>query len=195
MSWCGAPRYLTWTPPTPQICGFGGSVLCFIIQAAFGCWGVPAKPHHEAPFGSITFSSHSAPPVPPAPCPQVFYWTHLSYISIWTLLIFHGPRFWKWFAVPGCLFTLEKLVGLAWRRAGGLRIVEVNLLPSKVCAPALHPPGALLSSENQESQNSGAAVPRNTLNICKALEENPFASIGAGSSAQGKRKDGGTGRG
>lgn len=31
MSWHGAPRYLTWTPPTPQICGFGGSVLCFII--------------------------------------------------------------------------------------------------------------------------------------------------------------------
>ncbi|NWR55342.1 NOX5 oxidase, partial [Bucorvus abyssinicus] len=63
---------------------------------------------------------------------EVFYWTHLSYISIWTLLILHGPHFWKWFAVPGCLFALEKVVGLAWRRAGGLRIVEVNLLPSKV---------------------------------------------------------------
>ncbi|NWS62688.1 NOX5 oxidase, partial [Chunga burmeisteri] len=63
---------------------------------------------------------------------QVFYWTHLSYISVWTLLILHGPHFWKWFAVPGCLFTLEKVVGLAWRRGGGLRIVEVNLLPSKV---------------------------------------------------------------
>ncbi|KGL98918.1 NADPH oxidase 5, partial [Charadrius vociferus] len=65
----------------------------------------------------------------PAP---VFYWTHLSYISVWTLLILHGPHFWKWFAVPGCLFVLEKVVGLAWRRAGGPRIVEVNLLPSKV---------------------------------------------------------------
>ncbi|NXW62262.1 NOX5 oxidase, partial [Eurystomus gularis] len=63
---------------------------------------------------------------------EVFYWTHLSYISIWTLLIFHGPHFWKWFAVPGCLFVLEKVLGLAWRRAGGLHIVEVNLLPSKV---------------------------------------------------------------
>ncbi|XP_074012285.1 NADPH oxidase 5 [Numenius arquata] len=63
---------------------------------------------------------------------EVFYWTHLSYISVWTLLILHGPHFWKWFAVPGCLFALEKVVGLAWRRAGGLRIVEVNLLPSKV---------------------------------------------------------------
>uniref|UniRef100_A0A8C3PK46 NADPH oxidase 5 n=1 Tax=Calidris pygmaea TaxID=425635 RepID=A0A8C3PK46_9CHAR len=63
---------------------------------------------------------------------EVFYWTHRSYISVWTLLILHGPHFWKWFAVPGCLFVLEKVVGLAWRRAGGLRIVEVNLLPSKV---------------------------------------------------------------
>ncbi|NXG44643.1 NOX5 oxidase, partial [Psilopogon haemacephalus] len=63
---------------------------------------------------------------------EVFYWTHLSYISVWTLLILHGPHFWKWFVVPGCLFVLEKVQGLAWQRAGGLRIVEVNLLPSKV---------------------------------------------------------------
>ncbi|NXL38419.1 NOX5 oxidase, partial [Glaucidium brasilianum] len=63
---------------------------------------------------------------------EVFYWTHLSYIFIWTLLILHGPHFWKWFVVPGCLFVMEKVLGLAWRRAGGLHIVEVNLLPSKV---------------------------------------------------------------
>ncbi|NXG17011.1 NOX5 oxidase, partial [Grallaria varia] len=63
---------------------------------------------------------------------EVFYWTHLSYISIWTLLILHGPQFWKWFVVPGSLFVLEKVLGWAWRRAGGLHIVEVNLLPSKV---------------------------------------------------------------
>ncbi|XP_075287422.1 NADPH oxidase 5 [Opisthocomus hoazin] len=63
---------------------------------------------------------------------EVFYWTHLSYISIWTLLLLHGPHFWKWFVVPGGLFALEKVLGLAWRRAGGLRIVEANLLPSKV---------------------------------------------------------------
>ncbi|NWY60408.1 NOX5 oxidase, partial [Chionis minor] len=64
--------------------------------------------------------------------PCVFYWTHLSYIPVWTLLLLHGPHFWKWFAVPGCLFALEKVLGLAWRRAGGLRVLEVNLLPSKV---------------------------------------------------------------
>ncbi|XP_051653025.1 NADPH oxidase 5 [Manacus candei] len=63
---------------------------------------------------------------------EVFYWTHLSYISVWTLLILHGPHFWKWFLVPGSLFVLEKVLGWAWRRAGGLHIVEVNLLPSKV---------------------------------------------------------------
>ncbi|XP_029814628.1 NADPH oxidase 5 [Manacus vitellinus] len=63
---------------------------------------------------------------------KVFYWTHLSYISVWTLLILHGPHFWKWFLVPGSLFVLEKVLGWAWRRAGGLHIVEVNLLPSKV---------------------------------------------------------------
>ncbi|NXM36749.1 NOX5 oxidase, partial [Oxyruncus cristatus] len=63
---------------------------------------------------------------------EVFYWTHLSYISVWTLLILHGPHFWKWFVVPGSLFVLEKVLGWAWRRAGGLHIVEVNLLPSKV---------------------------------------------------------------
>ncbi|NXA05067.1 NOX5 oxidase, partial [Sapayoa aenigma] len=62
---------------------------------------------------------------------EIFYWTHLSYISIWILLLLHGPHFWKWFLVPGSLFVLEKVLGLAWRRAG-LHIVEVNLLPSKV---------------------------------------------------------------
>ncbi|KFP07259.1 NADPH oxidase 5, partial [Calypte anna] len=73
---------------------------------------------------------------------ELFYWTHLSYISIWTLLLFHGPHFWKWFLVPGSLFTLEKVLGLAWRRAGGLHIVEVNLLPSQVTHLVIQrPPG------------------------------------------------------
>ncbi|NWQ93954.1 NOX5 oxidase, partial [Burhinus bistriatus] len=80
----------------------------------------------------VTMLAFSSPCVRRSGHFEVFYWTHLSYISVWTLLILHGPHFWKWFAVPGCLFALEKVVGLAWRRAGGLRIVEVNLLPSKV---------------------------------------------------------------
>ncbi|XP_006035482.1 NADPH oxidase 5 [Alligator sinensis] len=63
---------------------------------------------------------------------EVFYWTHLSYIPLWALLILHGPHFWKWFVVPGCLFVTEKIVGLAVSRIGGLSIMEINLLPSKV---------------------------------------------------------------
>ncbi|XP_056272236.1 NADPH oxidase 5 isoform X2 [Pseudoliparis swirei] len=63
---------------------------------------------------------------------EVFYWSHLSYMWVWSLLIVHCANFWKWFVVPGLLFILEKVVGLAVARMGGLYIVEVNLLPSKV---------------------------------------------------------------
>ncbi|XP_061451720.1 NADPH oxidase 5 [Rhineura floridana] len=63
---------------------------------------------------------------------EVFYWTHLSYIFIWALLIIHGPNFWKWFVIPGFLFLLEKIFGAALSHVGGLYIVEINLLPSKV---------------------------------------------------------------
>ncbi|KAL8197383.1 UNVERIFIED_CONTAM: hypothetical protein K2H54_022614 [Gekko kuhli] len=63
---------------------------------------------------------------------EVFYWTHLSYIFIWALLIAHGPNFWKWFVVPGFLFLLEKIVGVALMHIRALHIVEINLLPSKV---------------------------------------------------------------
>ncbi|PIO31752.1 hypothetical protein AB205_0083020, partial [Aquarana catesbeiana] len=63
---------------------------------------------------------------------EVFYWTHLSYIWSWILLYLHTPKFWKWFLVPGLLFVLEKLFGVAASRIGGLYVVEVNLLPSKV---------------------------------------------------------------
>lgn len=75
----------------------------------------------------------------PAPCPQIFYWSHLSYVSVWALLVLHAPNFWKWFVVPGGLFVLEKAVGLVVSRAVGLRIVEVNLLPSKVRSPRATP--------------------------------------------------------
>lgn len=64
--------------------------------------------------------------------PQVFYWTHLSYLPMWLLLILHGPNFWKWLLIPGTLFFLEKAIGLVVSRMTALCIVEVNLLPSKV---------------------------------------------------------------
>lgn len=63
---------------------------------------------------------------------QIFYWSHLSYVWVWSLLMVHCANFWKWFVVPGLLFLLEKIVGIAVSRMGGLYIVEVNLLPSKV---------------------------------------------------------------
>ncbi|XP_074090597.1 NADPH oxidase 5 isoform X2 [Macrotis lagotis] len=63
---------------------------------------------------------------------EVFYWTHLSYIFIWVLLIIHGPNFWKWLLIPGLLFFLEKVVGLVLSRMTSLCIMEVSLLSSKV---------------------------------------------------------------
>nr|XP_020471485.1 NADPH oxidase 5 [Monopterus albus]XP_020471486.1 NADPH oxidase 5 [Monopterus albus] len=63
---------------------------------------------------------------------EVFYWTHLSYVWVWALTVVHCANFWKWFVVPGLVFLLEKIVGIAVSRMGGLYIVEVNLLPSKV---------------------------------------------------------------
>ncbi|CAB1323595.1 unnamed protein product [Coregonus sp. 'balchen'] len=63
---------------------------------------------------------------------EVFYWSHLSYVWVWVLLVVHCANFWKWFVVPGVIFLLEKLVGVAVSHMGGLYIVEVNLLPSKV---------------------------------------------------------------
>ncbi|XP_047452753.1 NADPH oxidase 5 [Mugil cephalus] len=63
---------------------------------------------------------------------EVFYWSHLSYVWVWSLLMIHCANFWKWFLVPGLVFLLEKIVGIAVSRMGGLYIVEVNLLPSKV---------------------------------------------------------------
>ncbi|XP_052454236.1 NADPH oxidase 5 isoform X1 [Carassius gibelio] len=63
---------------------------------------------------------------------EVFYWSHLSYVWVMALLIVHCANFWKWFVAPGLIFLIEKLVGIAVSRMGGLYIVEVNLLPSKV---------------------------------------------------------------
>ncbi|XP_075995787.1 NADPH oxidase 5 isoform X2 [Genypterus blacodes] len=63
---------------------------------------------------------------------EVFYWSHLSYVLVWSLLMVHCANFWKWFVAPGLVFLLEKIVGIAVSRMGGLYIVEVNLLPSKV---------------------------------------------------------------
>ncbi|NXI41542.1 NOX5 oxidase, partial [Galbula dea] len=103
--------------PHPEVGGLGGTAS----QTGLALQGLLA-----------TMLAFSSPCIRQSGHFELFYWTHLSYISIWTLLILHGPHFWKWFVVPGCLFTLEKVVGLALRGGRGMRIVEVNLLPSKV---------------------------------------------------------------
>ncbi|PNJ42940.1 NOX5 isoform 7 [Pongo abelii] len=73
---------------------------------------------------------------------EVFYWTHLSYLLVWLLLIFHGPNFWKWLLVPGILFFLEKAIGLAVSRMAAVCIMEVNLLPSKTLSGCTFGPKA-----------------------------------------------------
>ncbi|KAF3830652.1 hypothetical protein GH733_004471 [Mirounga leonina] len=108
-------------------------VVSFALQAqseasAFRFWELllTTRPGISWVHGS---ASPTAPPSPPS---QVFFWTHLTYLPMWILLILHGPIFWKWLLVPGILFFLEKIIGLAVSRMAALCIVEVNLLPSKV---------------------------------------------------------------
>ena len=45
--------------------------------------------------------------------PQIFYWSHILYVSYWVLLILHAPNFWKWFVAPAALFMVEKGFRLA----------------------------------------------------------------------------------
>ncbi|NWT82343.1 NOX5 oxidase, partial [Lanius ludovicianus] len=118
--WAGIPREAKAAP---------GSLECLrpgFPWAAFPNWDTQAAPTGKHPLAP------ALPVLIPIPTAQVFYWSHLSYISVWLLLLLHGPHFWKWFLIPGSLFFLEKVLGWAWRRAGDLRILEVNLLPSKV---------------------------------------------------------------
>jgi NADPH oxidase 5 len=41
---------------------------------------------------------------------EIFYWTHLLYIPFWILVLFHGPNFWKWFLIPGCIYFIERVI-------------------------------------------------------------------------------------
>ncbi|XP_045461304.1 NADPH oxidase 5 isoform X2 [Harmonia axyridis] len=69
-------------------------------------------------------------------CFEVFYWTHLLYIPFWILVLIHGPNFWKWFAVPGIVFVIERLMRFYWMKycpdRGKTYISSGLLLPSKV---------------------------------------------------------------
>lgn len=67
-------------------------------------------------------------------CFEVFYWTHLMYIPFWVLLILHGPNFWKWFIIPGFIYSFERIRRLYWMKTerGKTYISSGLLLPSKV---------------------------------------------------------------
>ncbi|GAB0100610.1 uncharacterized protein DMENIID0001_166720 [Sergentomyia squamirostris] len=65
---------------------------------------------------------------------EIFYWTHLLYIPFWFLVLIHGPNFWKWFILPGLIYTFERALRLIWMRTqrGKTYISSGLLLPSKV---------------------------------------------------------------
>lgn len=67
-------------------------------------------------------------------CFEIFYWTHLLYVPIWFLTIFHAPNFWKWMFIPGAIFLMERIHRLMWLRSqrGKTYISSGLLLPSKV---------------------------------------------------------------
>lgn len=124
-----------WVQGTASVTGVVLQVLiCLMVVCSMTF--VRRSGHFEVRGGGV-FSLRQQDPLPAGelssrPVLQVFYWSHLSYIWVWALLMVHCANFWKWFVVPGLAFLLEKIVGIAVSRMGGLYIVEVNLLPSKV---------------------------------------------------------------
>mmetsp|Transcript_12324 Transcript_12324/g.49414 ORF Transcript_12324/g.49414 Transcript_12324/m.49414 type:complete len:539 (-) Transcript_12324:37-1653(-) len=62
---------------------------------------------------------------------NVFYFAHHLFIVFFLLLLFHGPRFWIWFVVPGTAYTLERIVR-EWRAKSGTTVREVTKHPSDV---------------------------------------------------------------
>ena len=56
------------------------------------------------------------------------------YVPFWILLILHGPNFWKWFILPGCVYGIERIMRIVWMKSerGKTYISSGLLLPSKV---------------------------------------------------------------
>lgn len=65
---------------------------------------------------------------------EIFYWTHLLYIAFFVLVLLHGPNFWKWFLIPGCIFVIERALRFIWMRSdrGKTYVSSGIILPSKV---------------------------------------------------------------
>ncbi|KAI9532682.1 hypothetical protein NQZ68_030624, partial [Dissostichus eleginoides] len=129
-------EYLLTTRPGIGWVGGAASLTGIVLQLAIGlmvlCSStfVRRSGHFELAIGLIVLCSSTF--VRRSGHFEVFYWSHLSYVWVWSLLMVHCSNFWKWFVVPGLMFLLEKIVGMAVSRMAGLYIVEVNMLPSKV---------------------------------------------------------------
>lgn len=51
------------------------------------------------------------------------------------IMLAHGPRFWKWLLLPGCLYLIEKYLRYRKSRSnnhGETFVMEAILLPSQV---------------------------------------------------------------
>jgi len=60
---------------------------------------------------------------------NVFYFTHHLFIVWFILLLLHGPRYWRWFLMPGIIYTFERIIR-EWRGKQTHRIVRVINHPS-----------------------------------------------------------------
>jgi predicted ferric reductase/Ca2+-binding EF-hand superfamily protein len=70
---------------------------------------------------------------------ELFYRTHLLYPLWFALLLWHGPVFWQWAALPLGVFVLDKLLRLP-RTAAEARVLDVTPLASGVTKLAIEKP-------------------------------------------------------
>eukprot|EP00013_Stygamoeba_regulata_P020209 CAMPEP_0177649368 /NCGR_PEP_ID=MMETSP0447-20121125/11346_1 /TAXON_ID=0 /ORGANISM="Stygamoeba regulata, Strain BSH-02190019" /LENGTH=558 /DNA_ID=CAMNT_0019152115 /DNA_START=15 /DNA_END=1691 /DNA_ORIENTATION=- len=62
---------------------------------------------------------------------NLFYYSHHLFIIWFFLLLAHGPRFWKWFAVPAVMYIAERIVR-EYRTDEKCRVLAVRTHPSDV---------------------------------------------------------------
>jgi hypothetical protein len=81
------------------------------------------------------------------------------YVPFWILLILHGPNFWKWFILPGCLYGIERIMRLVWMKSerGKTYISSGLLLPSRVTHLVIKRPCS--STSTREITSSSTSRP------------------------------------
>ncbi len=71
---------------------------------------------------------------------ELFHFSHLLYVGFFALLLWHGPVFWKWAAVPIVLFVIDRVARRRGRRES--TVVKAGLLASRVSRLDIaQPPG------------------------------------------------------